>query len=243
MVRAPGYANLLEGARHTYQTTEEFAAMIVETIVVGPLQANCYILGCEQTGEAVVIDPGDEPERIEKRIQQLNLDLKQIIGTHAHLDHVLGVRGLHEATGAPFLLHRLEEPILAELRRWTRMWLGYDPGPPPTVDRYLDEDEKVTFGKCELELRLTPGHSPGSLSFVDHAGRRVFVGDTLFYGSIGRSDFPGGDHATLIRAIETQIFTLDDDYTVLPGHGPATTVGRERRMNPFFHHGVDIWLP
>jgi len=217
--------------------------MIVETMVVGPLQANCYILGCEQTREAVVIDPGDEPERIHERVRQLNLQVRKIIGTHAHLDHILGVRDLREVTGAPFLLHRQEEPGLAALRDWTRCWLGYDPGPPPTVDHYLNEDETVTFGEYELEVRLTPGHSPGSLSLVDHAGRRVFVGDTLFYDSIGRSDLPGGDHATLIQAIETQIFTLDDDYAVLPGHGPATTVGRERRLNPFFRHGPGLWRP
>ncbi|MBC8447493.1 MAG: MBL fold metallo-hydrolase [Chloroflexi bacterium] len=215
--------------------------MIVETLAVGPLQANCYILGCEQTGEAVVIDPGDEPQRIEAQILQLNLQLKQVIGTHAHLDHILGVRGLCEGTGAPFLLHQLEEPVLAGLQDWTRLWLGYDPGPPPTVDGYLSEDEPVAFGACELEVRLTPGHSPGSVSLVDHEGRRVFVGDLLFQGSIGRSDLPGGDHATLIQSVETQIFTLDDDYAVFTGHGPTTTVGRERRLNPFFQRGGGFW--
>ena len=217
--------------------------MIVETLVVGPLQANCYIVGCEQTGAAVVIDPGDEPERIEAKVGQLNLRLEQIIGTHAHLDHILGVQGLHEATGAPFLLHRLEEPVLAGLQEWTRLWLGYDPGLPPMVDGYLSEGEMVAFGECELEVRLTPGHSPGSVSLVDHEGRMVFVGDLLFHGSIGRSDLPGGDHATLIRSVETQIFTLDDDYAVLTGHGPATTVGRERRTNPFFRRGSGLWRP
>jgi len=217
--------------------------MIMEILVVGPLQANCYILGCEKSGEAVVIDPGDEPERIEERIRQLNLQVRKIVGTHAHLDHILGVRRLCEVTGAPFLLHELEEPMLARLREWTRLWLGYDPGPPPTVDRYLNEDETLSFGEHELEVRLTPGHSPGSLSLVDHAGRRIFVGDALFYDGIGRSDLPGGDHAALIEAIETQVFTLDDDYAVLPGHGPTTTVGRERRMNPFFRRGPDLRHP
>jgi len=210
---------------------------------VGPLQANCYILGCEQTRDAVVIDPGDEPQRIAARVRQLNLRLKQVIGTHAHLDHVLGVRELCEETGAPFLLHPLEEPVLAGLQGWTRLWLGYDPGPPPTVDDFLSEDEPVTFGQCELEVRPTPGHSPGSVSLVDHAGRRVFVGDLLFQGSIGRSDLPGGDHATLIRSVETQVFPLGDDYAVLTGHGPATTVGHERRTNPFFSRRAGLWSP
>lgn len=215
--------------------------MIVETLAVGPLQANCYILGCERTREAVVIDPGDEAPRIAARLRQLELCLKQVIATHAHLDHVLGVAGLCEETGAPFLLHRLEEPVLAGVQAWTRLWLGYDPGPPPPVDGYLSEDELVAFGQCELEVRLTPGHSPGSVSLVDHAGRRVFVGDLLFQGSIGRSDLPGGDHATLIRSVETRIFPLGDDYAVLTGHGPATTVGRERRLNPFFNRRAGIW--
>jgi glyoxylase-like metal-dependent hydrolase (beta-lactamase superfamily II) len=205
------------------------------------LQANCYICGCEESGEAIVIDPGDEPQRIEARVRELGLDLNRVVGTHAHLDHVLGVRGLCDVTGAPFLLHRLEKPILAELGQWTRLWLGYDPGPSPEVDQYLDGDEVISFGTCELRVRLTPGHSPGSISLVDTGGQRVFVGDLLFLGSIGRSDLPGGNHATLLRSVEAHIFTLGDDFTVLSGHGPATTVGRERRHNPFFRQGSRPW--
>jgi glyoxylase-like metal-dependent hydrolase (beta-lactamase superfamily II) len=154
---------------------------------------------------------------------------------------VLGVQELHDATGAPFLLHQLEEPVLAELQEWTRMWLGYDPGPPPAVDGYLSEGENVSFGECEMEVRLTPGHSPGSVSLVDRVGRRVFVGDLLFAGSIGRSDLPGGDHATLIRSVETQIFPLGGEFAVLSGHGPATTVGYESEHNPFFRRGSRFW--
>ena len=214
--------------------------MIVETLAVGPLQANCYIVGCEMTAESVVIDPGDEPERIASRVRDTGLRLHAIVATHAHLDHVLGVRGLREASGAPFLLHRLEEPQLAMLQDWTRMWLGYDPGPPPAIDRYLTEGESLTFGECELEVRLTPGHSPGSISLVHRAGQQVFVGDLLFSGSIGRSDLPGGDHAALIRSVETEIFTLGPEYAVLSGHGPATIVGWESEHNPFFQRGSRI---
>jgi glyoxylase-like metal-dependent hydrolase (beta-lactamase superfamily II) len=216
--------------------------MIVETLAVGPLQANCYILGCQETGRAVAIDPGGEPRRIAARALELNLQLEQVIATHAHLDHVLGVRALCESTGAPFLLHRLELQVLDGLGDWTQLWLGYDPGPPPDVDGYLMEGESVAFGACELEVRLTPGHSPGSVSLIDHDGQAAFVGDLLFQGSIGRSDLLGGDHATLIASVEREIFTLGDDFTVLSGHGPATTVGRERRSNPFFRRGTRFWL-
>jgi glyoxylase-like metal-dependent hydrolase (beta-lactamase superfamily II) len=167
----------------------------------------------------------------------MGLEMKAIIATHAHLDHVLGVRGLRDATGAPFLLHRLEEQQLALLQDWTRSWLGYDPGPPPVIDGYLTEGENLSFGECELEVRFTPGHSPGSISLVHRAAKKVFVGDLLFSGSVGRSDFPGGDHATLIRSVKTQIFTLGPDYAVLSGHGPATTVGWESEHNPFFRQG------
>jgi hydroxyacylglutathione hydrolase len=215
--------------------------MIVEKLAVGPLQANSYILGCEETRKALVIDPGGEPERIESRIRDLGLELLLVLGTHAHLDHVLGVRDLCQSTGAPFLLHRLDEPLLARLQEWTRQWLGVDPGPPPTVDRYVEDGETVRFGACELEVRLTPGHSPGSVSLVDGGRQNVFVGDLLFSGSIGRSDLPGGDPDTLIQSVEERIFTLGDDCTVLSGHGPATSVGRERQHNPFFGQRSGLW--
>ena len=215
--------------------------MIVETLAVGPLQANCYILGCGKTHQALVIDPGGEPQRIEARIRELGLELSLVLGTHAHLDHVLGVRDLCQSTGAPFLLHRLDDPVLARLQEWTRQWLGLDAGPPPVVDRYVVDGEKVRFGACELEVRLTPGHSPGSVSLVDGEHQKVFVGDLLFFDSVGRSDLLGGDHATLIQSVEEQIFTLGDDCALLSGHGPATTVGRERRHNPFFRQRPGLW--
>lgn len=208
--------------------------MIVETLAVGALQANCYIAGCSETSGAIVIDPGGEAQRIFQRVGDLGLDVKAIVGTHAHLDHVLGVRELKELTGAPFWLHPLEEPILDQLSAWTRMWLGSDPGPAPTVDAPLAAGESISVGQLSLEVRLVPGHSPGSVCLVDHEGQRVFVGDLLFQGSIGRSDLPGGDHSTLIESVQQQVFSLGDEFTVLPGHGPATTVGHERQHNPFF---------
>jgi len=215
----------------------------IHTLVVGPLQANCYIACCREANVAVVIDPGDEPERIELYLQDLRAEPIAIVATHAHLDHVLGARRLCEDTGAPFLLHAGEGPVLEGLRYWTQMWLGYDPGPDPTVSGHLREGEPLVFGACELEVRLTPGHSPGSVSFVDRRGERVIVGDVLFQGSVGRSDLPGGDHATLIKSVESEIFSLPDEFSVLPGHGPETTVGHERLTNPFFVRGSRRHLP
>lgn len=139
----------------------------------------------------------------------------------------------------PFYLHQADLPYVADMRQRVTLWLGFDPGEPPTVDGFLIPGTTVTWGRQTLEMRWTPGHSPGSITFVDHAGRRAFVGDALFAGSIGRTDLPGGNHRQLLTAIRQQVFTLPDDYAVLPGHGPATTVGREKRTNPFFSDLAD----
>jgi glyoxylase-like metal-dependent hydrolase (beta-lactamase superfamily II) len=207
--------------------------MILETIVVGALQVNCYVLGCERTRLAVVIDPGDNADAIQTVLRQHGLTLDRIIATHAHFDHVLAARFLQEATGVSFLLHAAERPLLATMRRMTLAWLGLDPGEPPRIDGELVAGEHIAFGAEALEIRHTPGHSPGSLTFVHHPSQRAFTGDALFAGSIGRADLPGGDMGILLGAIRSQILTLPDDYAVLPGHGPASTVGQERKSNPF----------
>ncbi|HIC90117.1 MAG TPA: MBL fold metallo-hydrolase [Anaerolineae bacterium] len=208
--------------------------MVVKTLVVGPLQTNCYVLGCERTKQGIVIDPGDDASKILEALEQHGLTLVQIVNTHAHFDHVLGVEELKLATTAPFFLHRLEEPVLDGMPAHVQTWLGFDPGPPPQPDGHLEHGDLVQFGQQQLEVRWTPGHSPGSITLVDHTGRRAFVGDTLFAGGIGRTDLPGGDFNQLLESIRRQIFTLPDDYEVMPGHGPTTTVGREKRTNPFF---------
>ena len=213
--------------------------MIVDSLVVGALQVNCYLLGCEETQEAVIIDPGDQPDDVLHLLAKHGWQLTQIINTHAHFDHILGVAAVKAATGAPFYLHQAELPLVADMRPRVMLWLGYDPGEPPTVDGFLAPGAAVHWGKQSLEMRWTPGHSPGSITFVDHTGRRAFVGDALFAGSIGRTDLPYGNHQQLLTAIRQQIFTLPDDYAVLPGHGPATTVGREKRTNPFFDDDAD----
>jgi hydroxyacylglutathione hydrolase len=216
--------------------------MILETLVVGALRVNCYILGDEETRQAVVIDPGDNAPAILKSLQKHALALASILVTHAHFDHVLAVRPLQEATGVPFYMHPADEPLLASMQRTALGWLGRDPGEPPQVTGGLSPDVPVRFGNASLDVRLTPGHSPGGVSFVDHSGRRVFSGDALFAGSIGRTDLAGGDAGLLLESIRTQILVLPDDYAVLSGHGPASTVGEERRTNPFLtSRGLDSW--
>ena len=209
--------------------------MIVEHLEVGPLQVNCYVLGCEETHQAIVIDPGGNPQEIRARLARHNLNLVAIVATHAHFDHVLAVDALRAEHHVPFYLHPDDEPVLAAQREVTRAWMGFDPGPMPQVDAHLTPGEPFRFGAVELEVRHTPGHSPGSVTLVDHGGRRAFVGDLVFAGSVGRTDFPGGDYRTLLHSIRQAILTLPDDYQLLPGHGPFTTVGEERMFNPFFH--------
>ncbi len=207
--------------------------MILEIIPVGALQVNCYVLGCERTRQAVVIDPGDDAAGIGARLERRGLRLARILATHGHFDHLLACRPLQERTGAPLYLHPADRPLLAGMRRTCVAWLGFDPGEPPPVDGLLTAGETVRVGDIALEVRHTPGHSPGSVTLVDHASRRAVTGDALFAGSIGRTDLPGGDMQTLLAAIRSQILALPDDYAVLPGHGPASTVGEERRGNPF----------
>jgi hydroxyacylglutathione hydrolase len=208
--------------------------MFIETVPVGALQVNCYALGCETTRRAIVIDPGDEAEAILAALAQHGLTLTRILATHAHFDHLLACRELQERTGAPFYLHPADRPLVATLRRTCMAWLGYDPGPPPDITGDLTAGETIEAGSIALEVRHTPGHSPGSVTFVDHhAGRRAFTGDALFAGSIGRTDLPGGDMRTLLAGIRSQILTLPDDFALFPGHGEASTVGDERRGNPF----------
>jgi glyoxylase-like metal-dependent hydrolase (beta-lactamase superfamily II) len=213
--------------------------MILETLVVGALQVNCYLLGCEQTRQAIVLDPGDNAPAIRAALRKHNLTLIAIAATHAHFDHLLAARPLQEATAAPFYLHAADRPLLALMRPSTSAWLGYDPGEPPQVGGELTPGRPVVFGAETLEVRATPGHSPGGVTFVHHASRRAFTGDALFAGGIGRTDLPGGDLPTLLAAIRGQVLTLPDDYVVLPGHGPTSTVAAERRTNPYVNE--DGW--
>lgn len=206
--------------------------MIIETIVVGPLQVNCYLVGCEKSREAAVIDPGDDVERILEGLKKNNLKAAYIICTHEHFDHVGGNKRLHEATGARILAHSASAEEITKISSRALLW-GMRAEDSPPVDRLLKEGDLVNIGETvTLKVLSTPGHSLGSISLVGDGA--AFVGDLIFAGSIGRTDFPGGDYETLIRSVREKIFPLGDDVVLYSGHGPATTVGRERATNPFF---------
>jgi len=204
--------------------------MIIRAMPVGPLQANCFIVGCEETHQAAVIDPGGDADKILLALAREKLTLKAIINTHGHFDHVSGNKELKKATGADLMVHPKDAPMLAQLSQGAAMW-GMKSEDSPAPDRLLEEGDKVQVGHIVFTVFHTPGHTPGGISL--YADKTVFVGDTLFAGSIGRTDFPGGDFNTLINSIQTKLFTLPDDVTVYTGHMGATTIGREKKYNPF----------
>lgn len=208
-------------------------SMIAQGITVGMLQENCYVLGCDQTGKGVVIDPGDNARAILRLINEMELTIEKIINTHAHFDHVLAVNAVKAATGATFHLHENDLPILRDVPQRVQLWLDSEADPVDEPDAFLEHGQIIAFGEEAVEVRFTPGHAPGHVVFVDHKGHQVFGGDTLFRGSIGRFDLPGADGPTLLRSIREQLLTLPDDYVVYPGHGEATEIGAERRLNPF----------
>lgn len=197
--------------------------------------ANCYILGCEETREAVVIDPGDEADRILQVLADENLKLKYIINTHGHFDHVGANKEMKAATGADILIHSFDEPMLSHLSQAARQFGldGVENSPPS--DRAIDDGDEITFGNITLKVIHMPGHSRGGIAL--HTDAVVFVGDSLFAGSIGRTDLPGGDYRTLISSIKEKLFLLPDDTMVYTGHGPRTTIKAEKISNPFvgFH--------
>jgi hydroxyacylglutathione hydrolase len=205
--------------------------LILKMLVVGPIQSNCYIVGCDRTREAAVIDPGGDADKILITLAKDKLRCLYIINTHGHFDHSADNKRLKEVTGAQLLIHPADAPMILNQSMGGGMWgLHVDNSPPP--DRYIEEGDIITIGDISLKVLHTPGHSPGGISLV--TDKIVFVGDTLFAGSIGRTDFPGGDYEGLIHHVRNKIFTLGDDVIVYPGHGLKTTVGRERKTNPFF---------
>ena len=206
--------------------------MILETIVVGPLQVNCYLVGCEETRMAAVIDPGDDVERVIEKLQKLNLKVACIINTHEHFDHVGGNKRLHDATGAQIMAHSASADEITKISSRALLW-GMRAEDSPPVDRLLADGDLIKVGESiTLKVLSTPGHSLGSISLAGEG--YAFVGDLIFAGSIGRTDFPGGDYETLIKSVREKIFPLGDDVVLYSGHGPATSVARERATNPFF---------
>ena len=188
---------------------------MLRKIVVGPYQSNCYILGCKKTMEGLVIDPGDEVFRIVNAITETGLKIRYILITHGHIDHVGGAAELKRITGAPVHIHPLDAS-----------GLGFQP------DALVSENGDLQLGTYNIKALHTPGHSPGSVCY--YAPGAIFTGDSIFAGSIGRTDFPGGDHRSLIDGVRTKILSLDGNLRIYPGHGPASTVERERKTNPFF---------
>jgi glyoxylase-like metal-dependent hydrolase (beta-lactamase superfamily II) len=204
--------------------------MILIRLIVGPLQVNCFILADEKTKEAVVVDPGDDAQDILKVIKDKGLRVRYIVNTHAHFDHVGANKAVKDATGAELLLHEADAPVLAAVASQSRSF-GMGPVSSPPPDRLLKHGDRIVAGEVSLKVLHTPGHTPGGISLLEQA--IVFTGDALFAGSIGRTDFPGGDLRTLIRSIKTNLMTLPDDTKVFSGHGPASTIGDERAENPF----------
>jgi hydroxyacylglutathione hydrolase len=200
----------------------------VRGFTVGPLQENCWIVDGDAT--AFVIDPGDEAARL---IEALEQPVEAILLTHTHFDHVGAVAQVARHTGAPVYCPRLEVPILKDINRY--LFPGYGPYEPYDPEETLEGGERLTLAGVDIDVLFTPGHSPGHLSFSIPDHQLLFDGDVLFQGSIGRPDLPGGDYQTLMRSITGLLEALPDDTQVLPGHGPATTLGRERATNPFLH--------
>ena len=204
--------------------------MIIKKLEVGPIMANCYILGCDKTKEAVVIDPGDESDKILMELAKLSLKVKYIINTHGHFDHVGANKKLKEVTKAKLLIHSKDEHMLSQLDKSAANW-GLSAENSPLPDQKISDGDKIIFGEITLKVIYTPGHSQGGVCL--YTDGVLFSGDTLFANSIGRTDFPTGDHDTLIASIKEKLFVIDDNTVVYTGHGPETSIGHERKNNPF----------
>lgn len=196
----------------------------------GQFLENCYLLADEARGEAVIVDPGEETSRFLRELDRRGWTLQAIWLTHAHVDHIVGVGAMHEATGVPIHLHP-DDRFLYDAVVQQAGWLGLEARPLPPPDMRWEPGTFATVGRFRFEVRHTPGHSPGSVSFAGYG--MVLSGDTLFQGSIGRTDLPGGDFPTLLESIRRELLSLPDETVVHSGHGPATTVGEERAGNPF----------
>ncbi len=210
--------------------------LLFDSLETGPLMVNCYILGDSETKQAAVVDPGGHVGAIRSALDTLGLTCKYIINTHAHFDHVGGNGELKKATDAKILIHQAEADWLGELTEHARMFGVHVENSPP-ADGKLEEGQIIKLGKGDdgitLKVHHTPGHSPGSVCLVVEGQKKIMVGDLVFAGSIGRTDLPGGDFDTLIDSVKSKIFTYADDTKLYSGHGPVTSIGREKRSNPF----------
>jgi hydroxyacylglutathione hydrolase len=204
--------------------------LIFEMLTVGPLETNCYVLGDEKSKEAVVIDPGGDFEEIEGELKKLRLKVKYIILTHGHFDHTGALAQLKKTTGAEILIHSADAAMLSSAGQAQPFFMESS-SENCSADRLLQEGDEIKFGESSLEVLHTPGHTPGGISLV--IDKMIFTGDTLFCGSVGRADLPGSSYKKLIDSIRTKLLSRSDDYVIYPGHGPESTIGEERRDNPF----------
>ena len=206
------------------------ADIIVETIPVGPLQCNCTILGDLVSRKAIVVDPGGDSEILLERLVELNLQVERIIHTHAHLDHFLASGKMKEATGAKLALHREDLFLWDMLEDQCRMFgIPFEPPPPP--DQWLENEEEIDLNDLQGTALHTPGHTPGSMCFLFESQKLLIAGDTLFQGSIGRTDLWGGDFKKIEKSIQEKLYTLDEETSVITGHGESTSIGHEMRAN------------
>jgi hydroxyacylglutathione hydrolase len=206
--------------------------MIHEILIVGPLQCNCSILGDETSLEAIVVDPGDDIPRILSVLDKHNLTVKQIVITHAHIDHIAGAQRLKRVTGAPILYNQNDLPLV-EMMEMQAGWLGIPTPEVPPPDDTLDDGKRIAIIGLAGSILHTPGHTQGSVCLYLPDQSLLLAGDTLFAGSVGRTDLPGGNAKQLIASINNRLLTLPDDVTVIPGHGPRTTIAEEKETNPF----------
>lgn len=206
--------------------------MFLKRLTVGALETNCYLIACEKTQKAAVIDPGGEEEidLILSLLQKNNLSLKYIINTHGHIDHIAGNNLLRTKTEALLLIHKLDADMLVDANKNFSSFMGKKICSPP-ADKFLEEGVEIPLGRLKLTVIHTPGHTPGGISLVSN--NIIFTGDTLFAGGIGRTDLPGGSYQDLIKSIKEKLLILGDDKIIYPGHGPGSTIGKERRTNPY----------
>jgi hydroxyacylglutathione hydrolase len=228
MFRVGGRLGYTEAMSETAAQTELF----LKTLQVGPLQCNCTIIGNKASGEAIVVDPGGDADRILAILAGQGLNATRILHTHAHFDHFLAAGELHEQTGAPLCLHK-EDMFLWEHLDMQCQMFGVPCKPVPAPSHFLEHEEELPLCGCGGKALFTPGHTPGSMSFLFENANLLIAGDTLFRNGVGRTDLWGGDSATIERSIKTQLYTLNEDLRVVTGHGISTTIGHEMRNNPF----------
>jgi hydroxyacylglutathione hydrolase len=206
--------------------------MIHEMLAVGPLQCNCSVIGDEKTREAMVIDPGDDVEQVLELVRKHNLQVKQIVVTHAHIDHVGGAMKLRQATGAPILLNQNDYALLKMLDVQAA-WIGMPTPGKVEIDHSIGHGDSVKAGSLSADVLHTPGHTEGSICLYFAPEKKLIAGDTLFAGSIGRTDLPGGSYKKIMNSLHERVLALPDETVVVPGHGPVTTIAEERESNPF----------